>query len=58
MPRIDPTVTKEAEAIYKSWPQGERGQKVSQAIIDYDQKGTVTRQEFEELKREVREGRK
>jgi hypothetical protein len=39
MPRIDPTVTKEAEKIYKSWQQGERGQKVSQAIIDYDNKG-------------------
>jgi hypothetical protein len=36
MPRIDPTVAKEAEDIYKSWERGERGYHTSKAIIEYE----------------------
>ena len=43
MPRIDPTVTKEAEAIYKSWDK-EKGTHVSIAILEYEigRKGGIT----------------
>ena len=56
MPRIDPTVTEEAQVIYDKWKRGERGQKVSRAIIEYDNKDTqslVSR--IEELERKVKE---
>jgi hypothetical protein len=38
MPRIDPTVTKEAKAIYDDWEQGEKGTHVSIAILEYEKR--------------------
>jgi hypothetical protein len=45
MPRINPTVSKEAKKIYDKWGAGERGHKVSEAIIRHDNKSIDIRLE-------------
>jgi hypothetical protein len=54
MPRIDPTVSREAEQIYKSLPQGERGKYVSDAIIEKHTKNTSYEARLEQLEKEVK----
>jgi hypothetical protein len=57
MPRINPTVTKEAEIIYNSWERGERGTHVDKAICEYElrRKGhlTLTEMDKEWIRREI-----
>ena len=36
MPRINPTISNKAKEIYDKWESGERGHKVSEAIIKYE----------------------
>lgn len=54
MPRINPTVSEEAEAIYNKVSHFERGKFVSDAIIEKDQRSReqnkyITREEVQEM---------
>jgi hypothetical protein len=56
MPRIDPTVTKEVEAIYKAWDK-EKGTHVSIAILEYEKRRngglTLTAADQEWIRKEI-----
>lgn len=54
MPRINPTVSKEASEIYNNWNLKDRGHNVSQAIINYAKGEYITREEYNSLLNRVK----
>ena len=53
MPRINPTVTKEAEGIYDALPHHKRGEYVSDAIIAKEQSGASLEARVSKLEKRV-----